>query len=567
MKKILYTAISIAMGLSLSGCYDLNRVPADQLSSSEFFRNEEHAKEAMMAVYSNMQNEDVFGLQFAMDGLGGIAMGYDPQSYQPVQRGTYDVKNGRVLSKWRGLYEGVARANNVLQNVDRCDMADQLKAQYKAEAKFMRALYYFTLTDFFGGVPLYDESVVINEQYSNMLNPRETIENVRAFVLKDLAEAEAALPESWDKSNYGRATKYAATALAGKVHLFAHDYQKAADCFSRVIASGQYALYDDYAGLFLPGGDESSEMVFAIQNMGGVGTDHGMPMCFYMGSRESFGSCWNNVMVSPHFVDTYEYKDGRPFDWDDWFPGIKTDNNVKVKTFRAVMEKGKVKTYPEAKPKLIEMYAQRDPRMSATVMLPYTRYLGWYANALEDCEFVIAPSIVSGNGYVRVNANYETYLWRKFVPEGNMGGALNNRAHTPINFPLIRYADVLLMMAECQNELGNQADAVKLINQVRARKSVAMPALNSGPDHLRATTRDEVFQRIRHERAVEFAGEGLSFSDLKRWKLLETLDKRQEADITGKYRYTRAVTARDYLWPIPANEIEKNDNLKQNPDW
>jgi hypothetical protein len=231
------------------------------------------------------------------------------------------------------------------------------------------------------------------------------------------------------------------------------------------------------------------------------------------------------------------------------------------------MEKGKVKAYPAAKGKLLEMYAQRDPRMNATVLLPYTKYIGWYANAQEDCEFVIAPSITSGKGYVRVNGNYEIYLWRKFVPEGNMGGALNNRAHTPINFPLIRYADVLLMLAECQNELGDQEGAVKLINQVRARKSVEMPGINSGPDYLKATTKAEVFERIRHERAVELAGEGHSFSDMKRWKLLETLNGRTEKDITGRFRYTRVVTARDYLWPIPADEIEKNDKLTQNPNW
>ena len=555
MKKKYLIAATTAVTLLLSGCYDLNRVPADQLSSSKFYKNEEHAKEAMMAVYSAMKYEDTFGLQFSMDGLGGIAMGYDNPSYQTFQRGTYDVKNDKVLSKWKHLYEGVARANGVLQNVDKCEMSDQLKAQYKAEAKFMRALYYFALMDFWGGVPLYDETLVVNDSYNKMTNPRSTADSVRTFILKDLDAAVAGLPEKWGKADYGRATKYAALAFKGKVHLYNRDYQKATDCFKQVIGSGLYALYDDYANLFKPGGDESSEMIFAIQNMGGVGTDLGMPMCFYMGSRESYGSCWNNVMVSPHFVDTYEYKDGRPFDWDDWFPGIKTDDKIKVKT------------YPAAKGKLLEMYAQRDPRMNATVLLPYTKYIGWYANAQEDCEFVIAPSITSGKGYVRVNGNYEIYLWRKFVPEGNMGGALNNRAHTPINFPLIRYADVLLMLAECQNELGDQEGAVKLINQVRARKSVEMPGINSGPDYLKATTKAEVFERIRHERAVELAGEGHSFSDMKRWKLLETLNGRTEKDITGRFRYTRVVTARDYLWPIPADEIEKNDKLTQNPNW
>ena len=97
------------------------------------------------------------------------------------------------------------------------------------------------------------------------------------------------------------------------------------------------------------------------------------------------------------------------------------------------------------------------------------------------------------------------YLWRKFVAEYDMNGAINNREDTPINFPLIRYADVLLMLAECYNQTDQQTKAVDLINQVRAR--VDMPGLNSGPSYLQATTKEQVFERIRHERAVELAGE------------------------------------------------------------
>lgn len=148
-----------------------------------------------------------------------------------------------------------------------------------------------------------------------------------------------------------------------------------------------------------------------------------------------------------------------------------------------------------------------------------------------------------------------------------MDGGINNRADTPINFPLIRYADVLLMLAECYNEMNDQTGAVKLINEVRARPSVNMPGINSGPEWLKATTKEEVFQRIKHERAVELAAEGHSFSDMRRWGLLESLNGRKEKDITGKVRYTRAVSTRDYLWPIPASEIEKNGKLEQNPSW
>ena len=146
-----------------------------------------------------------------------------------------------------------------------------------------------------------------------------------------------------------------------------------------------------------------------------------------------------------------------------------------------------------------------------------------------------------------------------------MGGQMFDRKQTPINFPLIRYADVLLMQAECLNELGDQPDAISLINQVRARAGVAL--INNGSPWTRATTHDEVFQRIVHERAVELACEGHSYFDLKRWGMLDTLNDRRVCDITGTYRWTRKVTDRDYLWPIPSSEVEKNPNLEQNPGW
>jgi hypothetical protein len=93
-----------------------------------------------------------------------------------------------------------------------------------------------------------------------------------------------------------------------------------------------------------------------------------------------------------------------------------------------------------------------------------------------------------------------------------------------------------------------------------------MPGLNSGEANLKATTHDEVFNRIKLERAWEFAGEGLSFSDYKRWGLLETLDRPMK-DIVGATKYNRVVNERDYLWPISTSELDKNPNLEQNPGW
>ena len=92
-------------------------------------------------------------------------------------------------------------------------MSDELKTRYKSEARFMRALYYFTLLDFWGGVPIYDETTIVAEDFSNMLKPRSSAEEVRTFIIKDLDEAIAHLPADWDESNKGRATSGAAMAL------------------------------------------------------------------------------------------------------------------------------------------------------------------------------------------------------------------------------------------------------------------------------------------------------------------------------------------------------------------
>lgn len=148
-----------------------------------------------------------------------------------------------------------------------------------------------------------------------------------------------------------------------------------------------------------------------------------------------------------------------------------------------------------------------------------------------------------------------------------MDGLLNDRYHVPINFPIIRYADVLLMLAECYNENGKLNEAVELINQVRARSN--MPGLNNGNAWMEARTKEEVFQRIVHERAVEFAAEGLRYSDLKRWKLCIEKLNFTFYDYLGNARYNNVFVERDYLWPIPLQELERNPDLKaqQNPGW
>ena len=154
------------------------------------------------------------------------------------------------------------------------------------------------------------------------------------------------------------------------------------------------------------------------------------------------------------------------------------------------------------------------------------------------------------------HGGWEKYFWRKFVPEGNLNGALTNRAHTPINLPIIRLADVYLMLAECYNETGKQEKVINYINKVRAR--VGMALINYSSEHMNTSSKEEVFQRIFHERAVELAGEGLRDSDLRRWNISHKILNHDEFGITGKLLTTRLFDKqRDYLWPILQKKLKR----------
>lgn len=566
----------VALSAMFPSCYDLDRFPQDKLSSGTFWRTDDHAKQAVMACYQSMKWAEVYNQFFAMDCLTDIGTGYDSQGYWDISRGVWTASHRYAQNRWQQTYEGVSRTNMAIFNISRSEtISDDIKAVTIAEAKFMRALYYFFLMNHFGDVPIYDETWDYNANYMDMINPRDPIEKVREFILRDLETAINDLPVSWPQTDYGRATKGAAYALRGKVYLYDQQYDLAQKDFEEIVLDPNkkgygYELYPDYAGLFLPGGDESKEMIFAIQNMSGAGTfNMGMPFAHYMGSNASIGVSWNNAMPSVELVDSYELKDGRSFNWDDFIPGFNDSREVREKTFMAVLSEDKktVVKYPEYYKELLDMYEQRDPRMKQTIILPYTHYTGWVGNKNKDCEYVVATGVTTTNGFIVVNRGYRTYLYRKFVPEGNMDGLVTSRSHIPINFPIIRYADVLLMLAECYNELNQIDKAIACINQVRQRPSTNLPALNSGPMWLEARTKEDVFKRIMQERAVEFPAEGHRYYDIKRWKLGIKMLNGDEVDFLGNTIYVNKFEEKNYLWPIPTAERDRNSNLTQNPGW
>lgn len=579
MKKIIiYLATMLLAAMMFTGCYDLETYPGDKVNEGTFYKTGDHAHQGLMGIYGMLRLNEAYGYQFCFDHLGDIAYGYN---YYMMFLATYTDRDGTIQAHWQTFYDGIHRVNTFIRSVKgmRGIITDEQINEYVAEAKFLRAMFYFSLTDLFGGVPYYDESTNVNEEFMNLKQPRSSLEEVRAHILEDLDEAIKYLPVEHAASEYGRATKGAAYALRGKVHLYDKEWQSAINDFEEIVYNKSnnygYALDDDYARVFkLYNGAKSPETVFSIQNKSGVGTEYGMQIQALMGCRGAYGSCWNNTVPSTQLVDMYEFKDGRPFNWDEIFPGYNAMTPEQRKELLSVEMDGSgtiVGLREADTAKILSAYTCRDPRLMATVIVPYSHYMGNIGRTTNvDLIFALDHNLAgnANGGTIQNNAGWVSYLYRKFVTEGDQGGAISNRLHTPFAFPLIRFADVLLMLSEAYNEAGQLDKAVTEFNKVRAR--VGMPGLNSGPAWMVVSNKEQMAERIRKERAVEFAGEGLRFSDLRRWGYEiahKTLNNVDAVNIYGEPIYTHLFTERDMLWPIPGVERERNKELTQNPGW
>jgi hypothetical protein len=270
--------------------------------------------------------------------------------------------------------------------------------------------------------------------------------------------------------------------------------------FENVKTSG-HALFttgsNAYFQLFKQANEQSDEMIFSIQNIGQSG--YGSSVTKFCGTRSTFGSDWNTFLVSPDVVDLYENADGSKFEWDLVLPGYSSMTPAQREVFflrdgltdaekTAAATRGADMTQylpvgNEAR--ILAAYQNRDPRLAANVITPYSSYKGSMAGA--DVNTVSRWPFRNQNSPVfdlqTDTRNFFFYLHRKFVPEGT--SETPDRAYGPIDYPVIRYADVLLLWAEALNENEELDAAIEKVNEVRARAGVGL--LNSSV----ATTESE----------------------------------------------------------------------------
>lgn len=577
--KIKYIAGLFAVSAMLGSCESLDYIPGDQMSGQTFWLTEDHARQAAVGLYAAMKADWCFGLEFTFDMCGDLADGTTP--WADISRGNSFASNsGGVQNHWQYLYELVHRSNTVIRNVATMPINQETIDRVTGEAKFLRAMAYFRMLNCWGGVPYYDETCDINEQFATLDAPRSSAEEIRKHIIDDLTDAIAKLPVDWDAADLGRATKGAAYALRGKVYLFNRQWNKAIDDFEEIVYNKTnnygYSLHSDYNELFrLYNGKHSPEMIFSIQSIDGNTAGYALNIVGYFGNKSTMRLIASNCIVpSTTLVDMYENLDGSPFNWNDVFPGFNEgDLQLRRKYMSVAIDQGSMVVTSALDcdtTKVMDAYRLRDPRLCLNVITPYSHYLGTDAGSQPmDKQFVLADPSQGGApmeamAFIRNSEGWNSYFWRKWIPTGNLDGYWGEYNRTPYEFPLIRLGDVILMLAEAYNESGATDKAIAEVNKIRSR--VGMPGLNNGDAWLTVNGKEEMADRIRRERAFELAGEGQRYWDLRRWGLLEESVK-NATDIFGDLMYTRTYQSRHELWPIPLVEMERNPNLIQNEGW
>lgn len=508
MKKqniLLY--ISILIGMFLCSCSDSfleeDRNP-NILSPGVFWQSEQDIMKGLTSAYAAMQPNASWGVPFeryiVIDNYRSDETHFraDVSSWMNIAMFTNDANNSVTRKEWTNLYKGINYANQCLDNIpnvpgDNTNLVD-LKKQAIAEARFLRAFYYFRLYINFGErIPIFLHELKGTEEefYPDQAQPGELVKLIES----ELIEVQKDLPKSYNpETEGGRATRYAAAAVLGRFYMFRNEMDKAEKELEKLI--GQFELMDNYADNFNGLNKNNKESVLEVQ--------------FY-GSREGGQYEYNlfAIHLAPFAAYDGGYEEAYPTDW--LFELMKTD----------------VTTDGEYSDRLLSTIIFDDPKCRPT----------YYD---EDKTF----------------SDYHSpgqFFWHKFVTwDPSLGPAWY---YSGYNFTIIRYAEVLLSYAECLNHRGQTVDAIKYINEVRARANVVqLPA---------SLSKEQVLKHLQEvERPCELALEGIRWYDLIRWGIVaETLTANNKPHVENY------VGTKHTLLPIPHEEFLLNPDWEQNPNY
>lgn len=277
-----------------------------EYSNTTFYQTREHAILAINSTYqiasftNTANNLWVFGDVASDDAVKGGDAG-DRSDITYINDFSVNSDNGELESIWRHYYEGIVRANNVTSYVPEINMDEELKQRIIAEAKFLRAYYYFHLTNIFGDIPLKTKTI-INVDGFNI--PISSVALIYDQIEQDLMDASAVLPISYGSTDTGRATKGAAFGLLAKVYLFQEKWQLALDYTDSVTELGIYNLVPIYSQNFKVLDKNNSEAIFEIQHLESQSPSLGSYLNQYF-SPKTKGYAFN--APTQNFIDQFEF--------------------------------------------------------------------------------------------------------------------------------------------------------------------------------------------------------------------------------------------------------------------
>lgn len=435
MKKYLILVLVSAVSFVLTSCEDfLDKNPLDQLSNQTFWKTEKDADMAIAGVYSLLLSFTYDHHRMDWDALTDDFILFGTyQRVDNIARGLIEPGTGGMASTvYVDSYKGITACNVFLANIDRVETMDEAKrSRYKGEVLFLRGLFYFTLSEFYGGVPLYTKPVTLEEANVAKTPKAEVVEQV----LKDLNDAIALLPATLYTS---RAVKGSALALKAKVLMHNDRWSEAAAAADEVIKSKVFKLSTDFAGLFVTKGQTNNpEIMFSARYLN--------PDRY---SSESPDMKYGNAVAinaRQDFVNEFECIDGLPISQSPLYDPATYKKN-------------------------------RDPRLDLTI---------------RD----VKESLVSSTGikFTNVTAGIlSNYFVRKYVDAENLPFTYATRSDQ--DYVLLRYAELLLIYAESKNEASGPDQSVyDAINEIRNRTGVKMPPIATGlsKEQLRAKIRHE----------------------------------------------------------------------------
>lgn len=583
-KLALIAAVAVVIGLS--ACNDnYEKLPVDQYTYDYLFSTTDSAGTNALGLLSPIYD----ALKNGHNGYGGDYLDAGSDDALPIdmdgnpdvlklELGQYTASN-RVTSemRWSDYYASIRKANLLISGIDRVPFNStyvnalgetrQMGVTVKAEARFLRAFYYFELIKRYGGVPLMGDHVYDIEDDIEL--PRNTFEECVNYIVSELDEIQDSLRKipMQNSSQYAHAaTKQACMALKSRVLLYA-----ASPLFNgNTLEAGNelvgYASYDrerwklaaDAAKAFIdefgPNGDGSikltsnyrriftayyqrmtnPELIFFRNNGAGTSVESNNGPLGFTSSAQGSG----RTNPTQNLVDAFPMKDGKAI-----------GHSTKY-------------VYDSQNP-----YANRDPRLELQILHNGSRWLGT----------TLATYQGGANNPNSGDYSTTTYYMCKFM---NDYANLTEYASTQHQWVIFRYAELLLNYAEAANEYyGPTADVYDAIIQLRRRAGI-----EAGADRLYGLdadmTQDQMRDIIHNERRIEMAFEEQRYFDIRRWREAETIYQQPlrgmriqqaGAGAPATYSVINVLTVnwdnRRYLYPIPYDEVNKNDNMVQNPNW